>query len=147
MALSVAVFVGESQQWIPDLIQRCVIHIRYLNFTECALIYPFRAQKLRPGPGEDPASDIGPVVTKESYERILRIIADGTLPSPILRLYSYTYVLFTIAEKQGAKVILDGRHVAKPKGFEGGNYMGATIIDNCDLKNPVCHITVYYVLI
>jgi len=96
MALSVAVFVGESQQWIPDLIER--------------------AKKLRAGPGEDAASDIGPVVTKASYDRILNLLSD--------------------AEKKGAKVILDGRNVQKPKGFEGGNYLGATIVDNCDIKNP-----------
>jgi malonate-semialdehyde dehydrogenase (acetylating)/methylmalonate-semialdehyde dehydrogenase len=96
MALSVAVFVGDSQEWIPELVAR--------------------AQKLKVGAGEDPTTDIGPVVTKESYERILRIISD--------------------AEKSGAKVILDGRKVAKPKGFEGGQYIGATILDGCDLKNP-----------
>jgi malonate-semialdehyde dehydrogenase (acetylating)/methylmalonate-semialdehyde dehydrogenase len=96
MALSVAVFVGESQQWIPDLISR--------------------AKKLRVGPGDDPNVDIGPIVTKESYDRMVNIIGD--------------------AEKKGAKVVLDGRNTAKPKGFEGGNYLAATIIDNCDVKNP-----------
>jgi hypothetical protein len=44
-----------------------------------------------------------------------------------------------LAEKKGAKVILDGRNVAKPKGFEGGNYIGSTVLDNCDVKNPVLY--------
>jgi len=96
MALSVAIFVGESQNWIPELVSR--------------------AAKLRPGPGDDPASDLGPVVTKESLDRMHRLISE--------------------AEKKGAKIVLDGRGVAKPKGFEGGNYIGSTIIDQCDLKNP-----------
>lgn len=96
MALPAVIFVGESQQWIPELVAR--------------------AAKLRAGPGDDPASDIGPVVTKESLDRMLRIISE--------------------AEKKGAKVILDGRNPAKPKGFEGGNYIAATILDNCDLKSP-----------
>jgi malonate-semialdehyde dehydrogenase (acetylating)/methylmalonate-semialdehyde dehydrogenase len=96
MALSVAIFVGESQAWIPDLVTR--------------------AQKLRPGPGEDPASDLGPVVTKEALDRMNRLIGE--------------------AEKKGARIVLDGRNPPKPKGFEGGNYTGPTIIDNCDLKNP-----------
>lgn len=96
MALPVAIFVGEAQEWIPDLVTR--------------------AAQLRVGPGEDKDADIGPVVNKESYDRILSIIAS--------------------AEKKGAKVILDGRKVAKPKGFEGGHYLGATILDNCDVSNP-----------
>jgi len=57
MALPAVIFVGESQQWIPELVAR--------------------AAKLRAGPGDDPASDIGPVVTKESLDRMLRIISEG----------------------------------------------------------------------
>jgi malonate-semialdehyde dehydrogenase (acetylating)/methylmalonate-semialdehyde dehydrogenase len=96
MALPVVVFVGEAQKWIPDLVAR--------------------AAKLKVGSGDDKDADIGPVVTKQSFERINRIIGE--------------------AEAKGAKVILDGRKVQKPKGFEGGHYIGATIIDQADLKNP-----------
>ncbi len=35
-----------------------------------------------------------------------------------------------IAEKDGANIVLDGRTVAKPAGYEGGNWLGPTIIDN-----------------
>lgn len=33
------------------------------------------------------------------------------------------------AEKAGAKVLLDGRQAQPPKGFEGGNWLGPTILD------------------
>jgi len=99
MALPTVIFVAESAAWIPDLVAR--------------------AQKLRVGPGEDANSDIGPVVTAQSYDRILGIVRD--------------------AEAKGAKVLLDGRQVKPPKGFEGGRYLGATIllVEGKDaLKNP-----------
>jgi malonate-semialdehyde dehydrogenase (acetylating)/methylmalonate-semialdehyde dehydrogenase len=34
------------------------------------------------------------------------------------------------AEKAGAKILLDGRKAKAPAGFEGGNWLGATILDN-----------------
>ncbi len=34
------------------------------------------------------------------------------------------------AEKAGAKILLDGRTATPPKGFEGGNWLGPTIIDH-----------------
>lgn len=34
------------------------------------------------------------------------------------------------AETEGAKILVDGRDVAPPKGYEGGNWIGATIIDH-----------------
>lgn len=35
-----------------------------------------------------------------------------------------------IAEKDGAKILLDGRHIAAPPECEGGNWLAPTIIDN-----------------
>ena len=35
-----------------------------------------------------------------------------------------------MAEKDGANIVLDGRTVAKPAGYEGGNWLAPTIIDN-----------------
>ena len=46
MALSTAIFVGESQEWIPELVER--------------------ARALKVGPGSDPASDVGPVISLDS---------------------------------------------------------------------------------
>jgi len=57
MALSVAVFVGESQKWIPDLVKK--------------------AKSLRVGPGHDSTTTIGPVVTKSSLQRIEDLIETG----------------------------------------------------------------------
>lgn len=34
------------------------------------------------------------------------------------------------AEKDGAKILVDGRKVKAPRGFEGGNWIGATVIDH-----------------
>lgn len=54
MALSVALFVGESADWIPELVER--------------------AKTLRVGAGSDPKSDLGPLITKEARDRALRLI-------------------------------------------------------------------------
>jgi malonate-semialdehyde dehydrogenase (acetylating)/methylmalonate-semialdehyde dehydrogenase len=36
----------------------------------------------------------------------------------------------TRAEKAGAKILLDGRKAKAPPGYEGGNWLGPTILDN-----------------
>jgi malonate-semialdehyde dehydrogenase (acetylating)/methylmalonate-semialdehyde dehydrogenase len=56
MALPVAIFVGEAQEWIPDLVAR--------------------ASKLKVGPGHMDV-DIGPVVSKENKKRIESLIQQG----------------------------------------------------------------------
>uniref|UniRef100_A0A6B2L1U7 methylmalonate-semialdehyde dehydrogenase (CoA acylating) n=1 Tax=Arcella intermedia TaxID=1963864 RepID=A0A6B2L1U7_9EUKA len=96
MALPVAVFVGEAQNWIPDLVQK--------------------AKTLKVGPGTDPDAAIGPVVTRESLNRIHSLIEDGI--------------------KSGAKLILDGRNPPVDPNFKSGNYIGATIFDQAapDMK-------------
>jgi len=95
MALPVAIFVGESQDWIPELVAR--------------------GKKMTVGPGHMNV-DIGPVVTKESLDRIENLIQDGV--------------------KSGAKIILDGRFPKVPQGYESGNYINATILDEVSLSNP-----------
>ncbi|CAD5211570.1 unnamed protein product [Bursaphelenchus okinawaensis] len=87
MALSTAVFVGESRKWIPDLVEK--------------------ARKLKVGPGWKPDSDIGPVISKASKQRILGLIES--------------------ARKEGAQVPLDGSDCSV-SGFENGNFVGATLI-------------------
>jgi len=91
MALSVAVFIGESQEWIPELVER--------------------VKKFKVGPGDQSGIDVGPVIDQSARERIERLI--GT------------------AEDEGASILLDGRGIKVP-GYEGGNYVGPTIIS--DLK-------------
>ena len=56
-----------------------------------------------------PGRDIGPVISRQAKERITKYITE--------------------AETQGAKVLVDGRHVTVP-GREGGYWIGPTLIDH-----------------
>jgi malonate-semialdehyde dehydrogenase (acetylating)/methylmalonate-semialdehyde dehydrogenase len=56
-----------------------------------------------------PGDQMGPVINREAKDRIEKYISD--------------------AEKQGAKILLDGRN-ATVKGKEGGTYVGPTVIDH-----------------
>eukprot|EP00672_Neobodo_designis_P019073 CAMPEP_0174828278 /NCGR_PEP_ID=MMETSP1114-20130205/1229_1 /TAXON_ID=312471 /ORGANISM="Neobodo designis, Strain CCAP 1951/1" /LENGTH=510 /DNA_ID=CAMNT_0016061991 /DNA_START=35 /DNA_END=1567 /DNA_ORIENTATION=- len=86
MALSTAVFVGESKAWIDEIAER--------------------AAKLRVGPGNT-NPDIGPMISRAARDRAVSIIDS--------------------AEKEGAKIVLDGRGV-KVEGHENGNWLGPTLI-------------------
>ncbi len=86
MALPVAVFVGKSKEWIPELIEK--------------------TQKLKIGPGLDPNSDIGPLISPKAKERVLS--------------------LFEKALEEGAEIALDGRYLVV-SGHEKGNFVGPTI--------------------
>jgi malonate-semialdehyde dehydrogenase (acetylating)/methylmalonate-semialdehyde dehydrogenase len=57
MALSVAVFVGESRKWIPELAER--------------------ARKLKVAPGHFADADIGPMISPAAKARAEQIIADS----------------------------------------------------------------------
>jgi len=57
MALSTAIFVGEAQKWIPDLIER--------------------TQKLVVNAGDQAGADVGPVISKAAKERTERLIQSG----------------------------------------------------------------------
>jgi len=57
MALSTAIFVGEAQKWIPDLIPR--------------------ACKLKVNAGHIPETDLGPVISLESKIRICSLVESG----------------------------------------------------------------------
>lgn len=87
MALTTAVFVGETQEWIPELVEK--------------------VKKLKVGAGHKAETDIGPVISKESKQRINDII--------------------TQSEQEGANVLLDGRHVQVEKEFQNGNFCGPTV--------------------
>jgi malonate-semialdehyde dehydrogenase (acetylating) / methylmalonate-semialdehyde dehydrogenase len=67
-----------------------------------------KASAIRVGPGRDPASEMGPVVTKDAQLRILGYIDSG--------------------QRQGADVTVDGRGLVVP-GFENGFFVGPTVID------------------
>lgn len=57
MALSAAVFVGESKAWIPDLVKAF--------------------KSVRPGSPSDLKADFGPLVSKQAKERVKNIVAAG----------------------------------------------------------------------
>ena len=99
MALTTAVFVGETKNWIPDLVEK--------------------VKKLKVNAGHEPGTDIGPVISKQSRERIIDIINKS--------------------EKQGAKVLLDGRQCgpSDPK-YKSGNFVGATVFADVD-PSMVCY--------
>jgi len=89
MALTTAVFVGEAQNWIPDLIEK--------------------AKKLKISIGTDEGVDLGPLVDAGLKERVISHINS--------------------AEKEGAKVALDGRGFVHPK-YTKGNFVGPTVLDH-----------------
>ena len=86
MATSVVVLVGAAKQWLPDL--------------------KALAQKLTVNAGNEPGTDVGPVISKKAKERILDLIESGI--------------------KEGAKLELDGRDIKVP-GYEQGNFVGPTL--------------------
>ncbi|SEP34430.1 CoA-acylating methylmalonate-semialdehyde dehydrogenase [Pseudomonas sp. ok266] len=86
MATSVVVLVGAAKQWLPDL--------------------KVLAQKLTVNAGNEPGTDVGPVISKKAKARILDLIESGI--------------------KEGAKLELDGRDIKVP-GYEQGNFVGPTL--------------------
>ncbi|VDC01886.1 unnamed protein product [Peniophora sp. CBMAI 1063] len=88
MAISVAVLVGSAQEWLPDLIKL--------------------AQNLKVSGGFEKGADLGPVISPQAKERILKLIGS--------------------AEEQGGKIHLDGRRISVPE-YEHGNFVGPTIIE------------------
>lgn len=87
MALSVAIFVGKAKEMIPLVAEQCA--------------------KLRCGPGTEDTSDLGPVQSAASKERIEGLIASGV--------------------SEGAKLLVDGRNPSVPKGYESGFFVGPTV--------------------
>lgn len=94
MALSCAIFVGESAKWIPELVER--------------------AKKLKCGSGHDADTDVGPLISVQSKERVESLIAAGI--------------------EDGAVCLLDGRGITV-KGYEKGNFVGPTLLHNVNEKN------------
>jgi malonate-semialdehyde dehydrogenase (acetylating)/methylmalonate-semialdehyde dehydrogenase len=88
MALTTAVFVGDAQNWIPDLVEK--------------------AKKLKVSIGTEEGVDLGPLCDPPLKERVLAHINQ--------------------AEKEGAKIPLDGRGYVNPK-YPKGNFIGPTVLD------------------
>ena len=67
-----------------------------------------KARLLKVAPWTDPDSEMGPVISKEHKDKIENYI--------------------NLGEKEGAKLILDGRNY-KIQGYENGNFVGPTLFD------------------
>lgn len=93
MATTVAVMVGETKNWLPELADKMT--------------------KIKIGYGLEDGIDLGPVISKQSKERILSIL--------------------NTHEKEGGKFVLDGR-VCKVEKYPNGNFIGPTIVQ-CNLNS------------
>jgi len=91
MAISVAVAVGEKTG--DALIERLAPRVRSLKVA----------------PGTDPEAEMGPLVTKQHYEKVKGYVDIGV--------------------KEGAKLVVDGRDL-KLQGYEGGYFLGGCLFDN-----------------
>jgi malonate-semialdehyde dehydrogenase (acetylating)/methylmalonate-semialdehyde dehydrogenase len=91
MAISVAVPVGEKTADI--LIEKLAPKVRALKV----------------GPGVDPSSEMGPLVTKQHFDKVKGYIDSG--------------------EAEGASLVVDGRGL-KLQGYEGGYFLGGTLFDH-----------------
>jgi methylmalonic acid semialdehyde dehydrogenase len=68
-----------------------------------------KARKTKVGPGRDPSSEMGPVITAAARDRIVGLIGSG--------------------QEQGATLAVDGRGITVP-GHENGFFVGPTVIDH-----------------
>ena len=57
MAVSVAVLVGDAQQWIPDLVAKA------------------KTLKLDVGTGQ--GADLGPLISRNAHKRVMHLIGEG----------------------------------------------------------------------
>ncbi len=89
MAISVAIAVGSAGDKLVKILER-------------------KAAEVKVGPGTDPASDMGPLVTQAARERVLNSITRGA--------------------EQGAKVVVDGRGLTV-EGYEEGFFVGPSLLD------------------
>jgi malonate-semialdehyde dehydrogenase (acetylating) / methylmalonate-semialdehyde dehydrogenase len=80
------------------------------------------ASKLKVGNGLEDGVQMGPVITKQNKDRIESLIGEG--------------------EKQGAKVILDGRN-AKIAKHESGNFVKPTILDGLPATSDLAHTEIF----
>jgi len=80
------------------------------------------AAGLRVGNGLDEGVDMGPVITNESKSRIESLIGLG--------------------ERQGAKVILDGRNVKIPQ-YQAGNFIKPTVLDGVPATSELSETEIF----
>src|SRR5882672_2156631 len=103
LAVSVAVTIGDAQKTFRDAIADS-------------------ASNLRVGNGLDEGVQMGPVITKQSKDRIESLIGIG--------------------EKQGAKLLVDGRNTKIPK-YESGNFLTPTILDGLPSTSQLANTEIF----
>jgi malonate-semialdehyde dehydrogenase (acetylating)/methylmalonate-semialdehyde dehydrogenase len=103
LAVSVAVTVGEAQKTFRDSIAHA-------------------ASSIKVGNGLEDGVQMGPVITKQSKDRVESLIGLG--------------------EKQGAKILLDGRGPKISK-FEDGNFVKPTILDGVPAASELTHTEIF----
>ncbi|RVV97397.1 CoA-acylating methylmalonate-semialdehyde dehydrogenase [Mesobaculum littorinae] len=69
-----------------------------------------KIEALKIGPASDRATDMGPLISRAALDRV-RGYLDG-------------------AEAQGASLAVDGRDFTAPQGFEGGYFIGGSLVDH-----------------
>ncbi|WP_027943704.1 CoA-acylating methylmalonate-semialdehyde dehydrogenase [Amycolatopsis taiwanensis] len=90
MAVSIGLAIGQAGDELVEILAR-------------------KANAVKVGPGDDPSSDMGPVVTKAAQERVVNAVARGA--------------------EQGAKVVVDGRG-RTVAGHEEGFFVGPSVLDH-----------------
>jgi malonate-semialdehyde dehydrogenase (acetylating)/methylmalonate-semialdehyde dehydrogenase len=94
MASTTVILVGNTQNWVSDIAEKM--------------------KNIKVGNGLEDGIELGPVISKQSKDRILNII--------------------NLHEKEGGKVFLDGRGVKVDK-YGNGNFIGPTILTNLSVKS------------
>ena len=97
MAISAAVAVGAAADPLMEIVTA-------------------KARAVRVGPGNDPASEMGPVITAAARQRIIDLIGAG--------------------QDQGARLAVDGRQLIVD-GHESGYFVGPTVIDEVTTEMDV----------
>ncbi len=103
LAVSVAVTIGEAQKTFREAITRA-------------------ASSIKVGNGLDAGVQMGPVITRESKQRIEALVAAGM--------------------GEGAKPLLDGR-AANVAGYENGNFLKPTILDGLPAASKLAHTEIF----
>ncbi len=101
LAVSVTVTVGEAKNWFRESIAAA-------------------ASSLKVGNGLDPATQMGPVITQASRERVVGLIAQGA--------------------EQGAQTIVDGR---RTNGNGAGSFVGPTVLDGLPAQSPLMETEIF----
>jgi len=101
LAVSVTVTIGEAQGWFRESISAA-------------------AASLKVGNGLDPATQMGPVITKASRDRVISLIGAGA--------------------GDGAQVTVDGRGAT---GLQAGSFVGPTVLDGVPAASSLMETEIF----